>query len=132
MRPRSFLRRVALAISSALLLQLVLLGSGTLCDMRGGATHDEVAMSGMAGMPGMPATPAASADEGDTAPVIVASCNADEEGCPQPWAPGSCSTMTTCTISAVPVTLSAGPATATALAPDLPVIVLASRANTAT
>ena len=79
------IRRFGAALSSILLLQLTLLGSGTLCAMP----------SDMGAMPGMthsvvdrPETPPPSSH-----PI---------DGCRLPSSPGQCATMTACSIAAMP------------------------------
>ena len=78
------IRRIGAALSSILLLQLTLLGSGTLCAMPSGAAamqmHD---MGGMADRQ----TPRSSHQD---------------DGCRLPSTPGQCATMTACTIAAMP------------------------------
>lgn len=88
------LRRIAAALSSLLLLQLTLLGSGTLCAMPSGAAaghmHD---MGGMAGM-----------TQSDVArPDAPPPSSHPDDGCRLPWSPGQCATMTACAIAAMPV-----------------------------
>lgn len=102
------IRRFAAALSSILLLQLSLLGSGTPCAVHGtmeaGGAH---LMAGMAAADrgtasasqsaeasALPDDPAASAGGGDSE---------DGGGCPLPWAPGQCTSMTSCTATATPV-----------------------------
>lgn len=106
----SILRRSIATALGVLLLQLTLLGSGTLCAVqhvaaREGATAHE--MLGMNGTPAMHATSMASA----TATVTDAGrgpVNSDcggpgpHDGCGLPWAPGQCSSMTTCDVSGTP------------------------------
>lgn len=94
MHPRiRLIRRIGAALSGILLLQLTLLGSGTLCAMPSGAaaaqTHD---MSGMAGMT------QSQADSQQTPPTG----SHPDDGCRLPWSPGQCATMTACTIAAMP------------------------------
>ncbi|HET7189794.1 MAG TPA: hypothetical protein VFI52_16695, partial [Gemmatimonadaceae bacterium] len=95
-----FIRRIGAALSSILLLQLTLLGSGTLCAMP----------SDMGAMPGMTHSVV---DRPETPP---ASSHPDD-GCRLPWSPGQCATMTACTMAAMPaapvvVALDARPAVA--------------------
>ena len=104
------LRRTIAALSGALLLQLSLLASGTLCTMHGAASarpsaHDMHAMHSMdAGVapgmaPGMISADAA-APAGDSSQGCDASSRTD--GCRLPWAPGQCTSMTTCATPATP------------------------------
>ena len=102
MRPRSLSRRFLAALSSALLLQLTLLGGGTLCGMHGahemgtaammGSMHDGMQQPANASMSAASHTPTVTstlADDCDT-------CDATS-GCGNPWSPGSCTSMTCCT-----------------------------------
>ena len=124
MRDRPFLRRLTAVLSSALLLQLSLVASGTLCRMHGDHSMASSAMASMAtphGVQGMHA--AASATQGSldpTQPAVtdVASgtpagpCDMSGKSCDTPWSPGGCASMGTC-VTAV----SAVPAAGTALSP---------------
>jgi hypothetical protein len=112
----SLLRRFTAALSSALLLQLTLLASGTLCAMHGAGGMEEVtaahAMVGMhpgadeMGAPTQHGSPVSSVGATESAPSphsgMPRGCDASSkgEGCGLPWAPGQCATMTTCTIAA--------------------------------
>lgn len=87
------IRRIGAALSSILLLQLTLLGSGTLCAMPSGAASAQ--MHDMGGMAGMTQSDAARPD----APPPS---NHPDDGCRLPWAPGQCATMTACTVAAMP------------------------------
>jgi hypothetical protein len=105
----SSLRRFVAALSGALVLQLSLLASGTLCAIRGTG-----AMNGMsaghathtrhsayaAGRESSVRSPAQTDRSGST----PAGCDASTttEGCRLPWAPGQCASMTTCTVTASP------------------------------
>lgn len=93
MHPRGrLIRRFGAALSSILLLQLTLLGSGTLCAMPtsvAARTHD------MAGMPGMTQS---QVDREQTPPPN----DHPDDGCRLPWSPGQCATMTACSIAAMP------------------------------
>ena len=86
MHPRGrLIRRIGAALSSILLLQLTLLGSGTLCAMPG----DMGAMRGMThSVVDRPETPPPNSHPDD--------------GCRLPWSPGQCATMTACSIAAMP------------------------------
>ena len=79
------IRRFGAALSSILLLQLTLLGSGTLCAMP----------SDMGAMPGM------SQSQVDPQQTPPASSHPDD-ACRLPSSPGQCATMTACTIAAMP------------------------------
>ena len=85
------IRRIGAALSGILLLQLTLLGSGTLCAMPSGAAS----MHDMGGMPGMTQS---QADRRQTPP---ASSHPDD-GCRLPSSPAQCATMTACSIAAMP------------------------------
>jgi hypothetical protein len=80
-------RRFVAALSSALLLQFSLLGSGTLCAMRAVHGMDAMAMTGS--MDGI--APSARDARGEPSP------------CETPWSAGSCVSMAGCTTAeAVP------------------------------
>jgi hypothetical protein len=97
----SLVRRSFAAISALLLLQLMLLGSGTLCVMHDARTSDATMMAGMAGQKGSHETGVSQSNVSDV-PMSPADCRGggDQGGCRLPFAPGQCSSMTTCTISA--------------------------------
>ena len=100
------IRRAFAVISGLCLLQLTLSGSGTLCAMEHGTSHDVSADAGtpMAGMQmagvSQPMTSHAivvsSSDDSDgpMSPVD----GADSHGCPVPIAPGPCGSMSGCAI----------------------------------
>lgn len=98
------LRRISAAFTTVLLLQLTLLGSGTLCTLQGG-----VASSGMAGMHEKHRAGLATSDVSSSLqlplsdPAAPHPCDASQMGggCGQPWAPGQCVGMTTCATVAV-------------------------------
>lgn len=102
MPPVSFLRRSTAALSSALLLQLSLLASGTLCPMRAGhataghamhpavATHQGHAMAAGA--------PLAATEAPATAPSAPTGCDMSGTSCDMPWSPGGCAAMSACAI----------------------------------
>jgi hypothetical protein len=96
-------RRLSAALSSVLLLQLSLLGSGSLCALQHPSGH--VAMDGAA--PGMRAMVHGAAD-GATVSTVMAQpsdtpdpaggCggNGPASSCDGPWATGPCSSMASC------------------------------------
>ena len=101
-------RRLVAALSSVLLLQLTLVGSGTLCAMHHavmdarGATGHESHMIPMTSE----RTPASGSSmsepgRGDT-PGIPHGCDALDsgQGCGLPWSPGQCTSMSSCTATA--------------------------------
>ena len=90
---RRLIRRIGAALSSLLLLQLTLLGSGTLCAMPGGAAS--MRMHDMGGMAGMTQP---QVDREQTPPPS----SHPTDGCRLPWSPGQCATMTACTMAAMP------------------------------
>lgn len=104
MSRRSPFRRITAALSGALLLQLSLLGSGTLCPMHwadgaaaaGAHAH---AMSHAAGADAMDHTSMARGAIGTRAAVAPDSpdgpCGAGHS-CNAPWTPGACSTTAGC------------------------------------
>lgn len=79
------IRRIGAALSSILLLQLTLLGSGTLCAMPSGAAVTQ--MHDMGGMADQQLPPSSHPDD----------------ACRFPLSPGQCATMTACSIAAMPV-----------------------------
>ena len=79
------IRRIGAALSGILLLQLTLLGSGTLCAMPSGAAATQ--MHDMGGMADQQLPPSSHPDD----------------GCRFPSSPGQCATMTACSIAAMPV-----------------------------
>ena len=101
-------RRGFAALSGLLLLQLVLLGSGTLCTMRHemqnvGASDHAMQMSG--------ASRLRSVQEGAASDVAVSdlasspadsSGTSDHDGCRLPLAPGQCTSMSACSVNAAP------------------------------
>ncbi len=87
----SRLRRTVAVLSSALLLQLTLLGGGAACEMRGAGTVEMAMMShDMRGM-------------ADPSPAPT-SCGAMDmsNGCAVPPTSGQCSSMSTCAVTAAP------------------------------
>lgn len=109
----SLLRRIAAALSGALLLQLTLLASGTLCAMHAGdgmrgmmdapagrAAHAAVAPAAAATV--AEATPAPSTDRGAPHDCDATGSQGD---CGSPWSAGSCASMATCTATAAPSVL---------------------------
>ena len=101
-----FARQSVAALSTVLLLQLSLGGSGTLCALRHASAHGgaEPSMEGMTGM--ARDTDAAAADHGSTVTEQAGPASQDaESGCPSkgesepchgPWAPGTCASMSSC------------------------------------
>ena len=77
------IRRIGAALSSILLLQLTLLGSGTLCAMPSGAAAQ---MHDMGGMADQQLPPSSHPDD----------------ACRLPSSAGQCATMTACSIAAMP------------------------------
>lgn len=105
----SILRRCSAALAALLLLQLSLLGSGTLCALQETQETASVRGTGMAGMPGMAAHQAASpssAQHGSGAEhcSVPSSCDATRgtPDCGLPWSPAVCSAMTTCATVVAP------------------------------
>lgn len=131
----SFVRRSFAALSGVLILQLLLLGSGTLSVMHHGraqtvATKHAMTMAGSRAELSSHASAVSNADESHT-PMSPAGCNGgvDHDACRLPIAPGQCSFMTACDVSATPaaaiwIALSVPPATvelpSPALAPSGP------------
>lgn len=104
MRPVPRFRRIAAALSSALLLQLSLLGSGTMCPMRGhGAAPAHAAHQGHHGMRHAIATAAPSVGASAGVPGTPAGTCDVGGSCDMPWTPGGCVSMSACAIAiAVP------------------------------
>ena len=105
-----FARRSVAALSTVLLLQLSLLGSGTLCALRHAAapSNPERLMEAMKGMSHETVTPVGkhvssvmnqaepgSQDAGSGCP------SSDHEPCRGPWAPGTCASMGACAWSQI-------------------------------
>ena len=122
----SFVHRSLAALSAVFLLQLSLLGSGTLCAMHHGAARDNAdahAMHGMSGMSSGPATRASvSAVPEAESPSNPTDCGGMGEhgGCGLPWAPGQCSSMTACDVSATPAASIVASVTMPVMAFELP------------
>lgn len=119
-------RRLAAALFSILLLQLTLLGSGTLCGMHGNGkgqmrAHDMRAMNGAARVSAAPGSAAQRASVPDVQPVSPSPCDGPTGGadCGLPWAPGQCSSMTSCTVSAAPASAVIALSSASRALPDL-------------
>lgn len=103
-----FLRRSFAALFALLLLQLTLLGSGTLCAKHHGVGGSHVDARVANGMTTMSAADLASSSvvmSAGNPPVSPEDCGGlgSHDGCGLPWAPGQCSSMTACDVSlAVP------------------------------
>lgn len=101
-------RRSFAALSGLFLLQLMLLGSGTLCAThhglaRPGATNHAMAMGDLAHQTRSHESLVTKAGESST-PMSPADCGGSggHDGCRLPFAPGSCSSVTTCDVTATP------------------------------
>ena len=103
-------RRSFAALSVLFLLQLMLLGSGTLCAThhglaRTGAQDHAMAMAGTAHQGSPHESALAMADESGS-PMSPADCgnggSGGHDGCRLPFAPGPCSSVTTCDVTATP------------------------------
>ena len=103
----SLVRRSLGALAGLSLLQLTLLGSGTLCALRHGGANSDTGVHAMRGMAGMVAE-------------SPADCGSQHDGCGLPWAPGQCSSMTTCQMSANPAASGVASVTMRVVALDLP------------
>ena len=118
---RSLLHRLTAVLSSALLLQLSLVASGTLCRMHGDHSMASAeSMAGMATAHAMHATDGAA--QVTPGPMVLAvtdassgaptgPCDMTGSSCDTPWSSGGCASMTTC------VTAVSAVAGATAIAP---------------
>ena len=122
----SFVHRSFAALCGISLLQLSLLGSGTLCAIQhsvarsNGAAH---AMDDMTGIRSSAATHAiVSAVPDENAPASAADCGgmSSHDGCDLPWAPGQCASMAACAMSAAPVVRSASFVTLRVVRIELP------------
>jgi len=98
----SVIHRVSAVLSSALLLQLSLLGSGTACRM-----HDGRAMASMGGMSALDAGNAMHASHAAPRAATMSAWNASSRmplgtcgntgaPCDAPWTPGGCASMSAC------------------------------------
>ena len=122
----SFVRRSFVALTGLFLLQLTLLGSGTLCAVyhsvgRNNAGVD--AMHDMGAMTSAATTRAAVPAAPDShSPMSPADCGgtSQHDGCGLPWAPGQCSSMTACDISATPAASIMTSASGVAMSIELP------------
>lgn len=119
-----FVRRSFAGLSGLFLLQLLLLGSGTLCAMHDALTGDGASprtmqMVGMGHQTGSHASVASGADD-SSAPTGPVGCTGGRDGCGLPFAPGQCSSMTTCGISAKPAAAIAATVYVSIVAPELP------------
>jgi len=105
MRPRSLSRRFLAALSSAFLLQLTLLGGGTLCGMRGAQAMGAAVLTESMHDGMQPAAANASMSAASQTPTVTSaptgSCNTCDatSSCGNPWSPGSCTSMTCCTVA---------------------------------
>ena len=97
------IRRFGAALSSILLLQLTLLGSGTLCAMPSGAASMQ--MHDMGGMADQQLSPSSHPDD----------------ACRLPSSPGQCATMTACSIAAMPAATAIVVLDARPMISDLPI-----------
>ena len=106
-----FLRRSSAALCALLLLQLTLLGSETLCAKHRGVGDNHVDAPVANAMTMMSAADLAISSvvtSADRPPVSPEDCGGlgSHDGCGLPWAPGQCSSMTTCDVSlAVPASV---------------------------
>ena len=99
-----FLSRSFAALSALLLLQLTLLGSGTLCAKHrdaGGSHADARVANGMTMMSAANLASSSVVTSADKPPASPEDCGGlgSHDGCGLPWAPGQCSSMTTCDVS---------------------------------
>lgn len=120
------LSRAVAALSGLFLLQLMLLGSGTLCAMhhglaRAGASNHAMALAGLAHQTRSHESAVTSTGEPNT-PMSPMDCNGSgsHDDCRLPFAPGQCSSVATCDVSATPAAAIGAPAYARAAALELP------------
>lgn len=111
----SLVRRSVAALSGLFLLQLMLLGSGTLCAMhhslaRAGAANHAMELADMAHQARAHESAVTTADEPNI-PMSPMDCNGSgsHDDCRLPFAPGQCSSVTTCDVSATPAAAIAMP-----------------------
>ena len=104
----SFVHRSFAALSGLFLLQLSLLGTGTLCALHPSEARNDAGLHAMHEMAGMRSavmtlTSVAAISDAD-APMSPADCGGmgNQDGCGVPWAPGQCLSMTACAMSATP------------------------------
>jgi hypothetical protein len=99
-----FVRRTVAVLSSLFLLQLSLLGSGTLCTWHHGAARIDRAGHSMHGMSRISAPEKVVSAAADGRPASPSDSNGptDHDGCRLPWAPGQCGAMATCGVTATP------------------------------
>jgi len=104
----SFVHRSFAALSGVFLLQLSLLGTGTLCALHPSEARNDAGLHAMHEMAGMRSavmtlTSVAAISDAD-APMSPADCGGmgNQDGCGVPWAPGQCLSMTACAMSATP------------------------------
>lgn len=98
------LRRVVATLTGLLLLQLMLLGSGTACALRHDVARPEAAahaLTRMAHQTSAHKTVVVTSSD-SRAPMAPMGCDgtADRDDCRLPFAPRQCSAMTTCDVSA--------------------------------
>jgi hypothetical protein len=122
----SLLRRVTAVLSSALLLQLSLLASGSLCRMQGDHGMSAQEMAAMTAVPGehmshgaahgaRTSNAVAVSDASSGVPSGACDTNGASKSCDAPWAPAGCASMATCVtaVSALDATMFSTPAMAT-------------------
>lgn len=121
----SFVRRSFVALTGVFLLQLTLLGSGTLCAVQRGANDDVSAAHATHRMSGMMSSTSSRVSIPTVSDIdgpIKSDCDGpgQHDGCSLPWAPGQCSSMTSCNVSATPVASIEASVTLRTTAQELP------------
>jgi hypothetical protein len=122
------IRRSLAALAAVFLLQLMLLGSGTLCSMHGDTPRGAGLAHASHRMDHGMATPSATAgsqrggvanadDAGTPTSPVECTGTGQHDGCHLPFAPGQCSSMTACDITATPAALVAASLTVHRAAP---------------
>ena len=125
-RLMSLIRRLTATLSSALLLQLTLLGTGTSRTMHTGATMDATAqahaMSGMAEHVTVDKHESgwAVGRSDSSGPSHGLGGSSDGEGCCVLLSPGQCTSTTTCSLTAAPSTRAEWRVATSLRAPELP------------
>lgn len=120
LRFRGF-RRFAAALSGAFLLQLSLLGTGTLCAMEHGSP-DPASPAAHASHAGMRMGDAGAGTAAHDAGAPPARCDVagSDDACGLPWAPGHCAAMTTCSATVAPAAQVAVQLASATIAVELP------------
>lgn len=120
-----FIRRSLATLTGLLLLQLMLLGSGTVCAMHDGAvstraSHAMHQMPGMSGGTGSHQVVIAAAEQSNDSTNPTNCGSGRSGGCDLPFPPGQCASMTACHLSANPTSVWVATSMARSLSLALP------------